>query len=48
MSRLTIWNAEDELDDDLSLAIGNYGSAVQYEDGKYDGESLSLMNSSAL
>jgi len=48
MSRLTIWNAEDELDDDLSLAIGNYGSAVQYEDGKHDGGFLQLMNLSAL
>jgi len=33
--RLALWNAEEDLEDevDLSIAIGNYGPNVQYEDG---------------
>ena len=34
--RLALWNAEEDLEDevDLSIAIGNYGPNVQYEDGE--------------
>ena len=34
--RLALWNAEDDLDEDVDLlTIGNYGQNIQYEDGKF-------------
>ena len=34
--RLALWNAEDDLEEDVDLlTIGNYGQNIQYEDGKF-------------
>ena len=34
--RLALWNAEDDLEEDVDLlTIGNYGQNIQYEDGEF-------------
>ena len=34
--RLALWNAEDDLEEDVDLlTVGNYGQNMQYEDGDF-------------